>query len=285
MLKTKPDDRIFLVTRLVLAAVILVLVTAFLVLYLYPSTTKQNFAWEIKPQLTAVFMGSGYISGAFMFIFVVFGKKWHRVKNSLLPVSTFATMMLVATLLHYDRFLHNNFAFKLWLPIYIITPILVPWLWLQNRPTDPGVPEVGEKIVPRFVRWSAGLVGAATLLFWIVNFIHPSTLIAIWPWKLTPLTTRVLCGWGMLISVGGLVLSLEQRWSAWRYNILSIALWQALMVVGSIVHRQDFYRGSLFNGYFIGVLLILIILSVFYGVMEMGAARQTQAIKSAEPLL
>jgi hypothetical protein len=285
MLKTKPDDRIYLVTRLVLAAVILVLVAAFPSLYLYPSNTKQNFAWEIKPQLTAVFMGAGYISGAFMFLFVVFGKKWHSVKNSLLPVSTFATMMLVATLLHYDHFLHNNLAFKLWLPIYIITPILVPWLWLHNRPTDPGVPEAGDKIVPKFIRWSAGLVGGFTLLFLIANFIYPTILISIWAWILTPLTSRVVSGWGMLISVGGLVLSREQRWSAWRYNILSIALWQLLMVIGSIDHRHDFYKGSLFNGYFIGILLTVVILSLLYAGMEIGVAKQTRSVKSATPLL
>lgn len=79
--------------------------------------------------------------------------------------------------------------------------------------------------VPRLIGWAAELVGVFTLVFWIANYIYPSMLISIWPWKLTPLTARVMCGWGLLISVGALVLYKDKRWSIWRYNIQSIVLW------------------------------------------------------------
>jgi len=265
------DDRIFPITRLVLAIVDLALLFAFLVLYLFPQTTRANFAWEIKPQIMAVFMGAGYISGAYMFVFAIVGRKWHRVTNSFLPVSTFAAIMLVVTLLHYDRFLHDNLAFKLWMGIYIVTPFLVPWLWFHNRVTDPGTPEADDMEVPQLIRWLAGITGVVTLVFWFVNFVNPALLIAIWPWKLTPLTARTVCAWGTLISVGGLVLFREARWSAWRYNIQSIILWQALMVVGSIRYRQDFNNGSLLNAYFIAIVFVLIVLALLYAWMEIGA--------------
>lgn len=271
------DDRIFLITRVALAIVDLALLFAFLVLYLFPQTTRQNFAWEIKPSITAVFMGAGYISGAFMFVYAIFGNKWHRVRNSLIPVSTFATVMLGVTLLHYDRFIHTNLAFILWMIIYVITPFLVPWLWYNNLKTDPGTPEPGDKLVPHGVRLAVGLVGLVTILFWIVNFIAPNLMISFWPWKLTPLTARTICAWGTLISVGGLVLYPETRWSAWRFNIQAIALWQALMVIGSILHREDFVSGSLANGYFIAIVSTLILLVGLYAWMELGPAAQPAA--------
>jgi hypothetical protein len=276
------DDRIYPITRVALAIVVVALLFAFLVLYLYPQTTRTNFAWEIKPQIMAVFMGAGYISGAYMFVFAIFGSKWHRVKNSLLPVSAFAASMLLVTLLHYDRFLHANFAFKLWLLIYIVTPFLVPWLWYHNRPTDPGTPEPNDKVVPLAIRWVAGLVGIVTLLFWLVNFIDPALLMSIWPWKLTPLTARTVCAWGALISVGGLVLFGEPRWSAWRYNLQSIALWQVLMVIGSIVHRQDFNNGSLLNPYFFIIVFILFMISMLYLWMEFHRSGPAPARKTSE---
>ena len=268
------DDRIYRITRWVLAVVNVALLFAFLVLYIEPQSTATNFAWEIKPPLTAVFMGAGYISGAYMFIFAIIGRQWHRVKNSLLPVSAFAAIMLLVTLLHYDRFLQGNLVFILWLIIYIITPFLVPWLWFHNRVTDPGTPEIHDKVVPPLLRWAAGLSGIATLLFWITNFIYPPLLIAIWPWKLTLLTARTVCAWGSLISVGGLVLFRESRWSAWRYNIQSITLWQVLMVIGSIIHRQDFINGSLVNGYFIAIIFMLLVLTFLYAWMEFGGPSQ-----------
>jgi hypothetical protein len=169
-------------------------------------------------------MGAGYISGAFMFIYDIFGNKWHRVRNSLLPVSSFATVMLLVTILHYDRFIHTNLAFYLWSIIYIITPFLVPWLWIHNSKADPGSLETGDKVVPRAIRQVIGLLGLITIFFWIVNFIDPNLMISFWPWKLTPLSARTICARGTLSAIGCLVLYSETRWSGWRYNIQAIAI-------------------------------------------------------------
>lgn len=258
------------------------LVTAFVILYIFPQTTKTSFAWEIKPQIMAVFMGAGYLSGAYMFLFAIFGRLWHRVQISLLPVTAFAASMLLVTLLHYDRFIHSNFAFMAWLVIYIITPFLVPWLWYHNRVTDPGTLETHDREVPKWVRQIAGVVGILTLLFWLVSFINPPWLISIWPWKLTPLTARTVCAWGALTAVLGLVLSREICWSAWRYSMQAIALGQVLMVIGSIVHRQDFNNGSLLNPYFIatvGMLIAVLALSVG---MEMSISARSRVAETLE---
>ena len=76
-----------------------------------------------------------------MFVFAIFGKRWHRVKAAFPPVTTFTIAMLLATFLHWDRFDIEHFPFQLWLILYIITPFLIPYLWLKNRVTDPGAPE------------------------------------------------------------------------------------------------------------------------------------------------
>jgi hypothetical protein len=277
------DNRILPVTRIILAVVNLALAFAFLVLYLFPHTTATNFAWEIKPYMTAVFMGAGYISGAFMFFYAIFGRKWHRVKNSFLPVSAFATLMLIVTFLHYDRFIHTNFAFILWMIIYLITPILVPWLWFNNRVTDPGTPEVNDKVVPLLIRRLAGLIGIVSLLFWGVNFVFPTLLIGIWPWTLTALTARTMCAWGMLVSVGGLVLWRDSPRSAWRNNIQAIALWQVLLIIGSILHRADFTNGSLINPFFFFITTILVLLLALYIWMERAQPEQAPLPQQAHP--
>ena len=52
--------------------------------------------------------------------------------------------LLLATLLHWDRFDITQFPFQLCLILYIITPFLVPYLWIKNRATDPGTPEADD---------------------------------------------------------------------------------------------------------------------------------------------
>jgi hypothetical protein len=110
--------------------------------------------------------------------------------------------------------------------------------------------------------------------FCLVSFVQPPTLIAIWPWKLTPLTARVVAGWGLLLGVGGFVLAAETRWSGWRYGLQSIALWQTLVVIGSLLHRPDYGAAGLMNWYFGMAVLTALGILVLYGWMESKRIRQ-----------
>ncbi len=101
---SEQDDRIFPSTRVISAVVVPFLVLAFLILYLTPEQSGERFAWEIKPSMTAAFMGAGYLGGSWLFISTVFGRRWHRVAAGFLPVTTFTIFMLLATIVHWDRF-------------------------------------------------------------------------------------------------------------------------------------------------------------------------------------
>jgi uncharacterized membrane protein len=268
------DDRIFRSTRVISAVVVPFLLLAFLILYLTPERSGDRFAWEIKPNMTAAFMGAGYLGGSWLFISAVIGRRWHRVAPGFLPVTTFTIFMLLATFVHWDRFDLGHIPFLLWLGLYVITPLLVPFLWWRNRVTDPGIPEPGDQVAPVVARWGLRLLGAALLLFAIVTFIFPEWLISIWPWTLSPLTARIMSGWFGLLGVGGLVIGRETRWSSWRVGLQSISLWHVLVVVAAVVQRADFPDGLL-NWYLVSVVLVLVGMLSLYLVM---AVRQTSKV-------
>ncbi len=267
------DDRIFRSTRIVAAGVVPILVLAFLILALFPETSGTRFAWEIKPDMTAVFMGAGYLGGALLFVHTVIGQRWHRVAPGFLPVTSFTIAMMLATALHWDRFDTSHFPFVLWLILYAVTPFLVPFLWWLNRVTDPGTPEPDDQVVPSLARWSLRLLGAGLLLFAIIGFLQPEWIISLWPWTLSLLTARILSGWFALLGTGGLVIGRETRWSSWRVGLQSIGLWHVLVVVGAVVHREDFTHG-LFNWYLISVVIVLVSMVVLYLKMEYGRYQQ-----------
>jgi hypothetical protein len=60
--------------------------------------------------------------------------------------------MLLATVLPWSRFDPTHFFFQLWLILYAITPVLIPWLWWRNRATYPGAPEMVDVRVPEHIR-------------------------------------------------------------------------------------------------------------------------------------
>ena len=266
---TMKDDRILLQTRIVLIVVVPFLLLAFLILYFFPDLSGQRFAWEIKPHMTALFIGSGYLGGAYMFVFAIFGRRWHRVKGAFPPVISFTIAMLLATFVHWDRFDIRHFPFQLWLILYIITPFLVYYLWHSNRITDPGTPEVDDTRVPGIVRKAFLIFGIGAIIWAIIMFVLPQTAISIWPWKLSPLTARIMAGWFSLLGMGGIYTSQDKRWSAWRIPLQSITLWAALVLAGAFFNPGDFPAGVV-NSFTIGTALSIIMLVVFQIWMEIG---------------
>jgi hypothetical protein len=263
------DDRVLLGTRMVAGFVILILALAVWVLYLHPDETDQAFAWTIKPRMTALALGAGYAMGAYFFARVLTSTRWHRAALGFMPITAFTIAMLLATLLHWDRFHHGTFSFALWVVIYAITPLLVPLTWLRNRSTDPGTTEPHDLFVPRWVRRAAGLAGLAVTLFAVLVFVLPDLAIRSWPWQLTPLTARVFAGWMLLPGIGGLVLSRERRWSGgWRLLVESVSVGALLFFIGVPRAWTDWQFANPLNAIVLAALVFSLVamLSLYVGI-------------------
>lgn len=95
------DDRVLTYTRVLSLAIVPFLLTAFVVLYLFPGDTKRLFAWPINPTMTSMMLASAYLGGAYFFLRVVFESRWNVVKTGFLSVALFASLLGVATVLHW----------------------------------------------------------------------------------------------------------------------------------------------------------------------------------------
>ena len=262
------DNKIHPVTRWISVFVLPFLWFAFLILFFYPDLSGQRFAWAIKPHMTAMYMGAGYLGGSWLFINAVFGKRWHHIQGGFLPITIFTWFMMLATFLHWDRFALGSLGFNTWLVLYVITPFLVPALWFMNRKADSGQPEEKDVLISTTVGWVLKLIGVGGLLFAVIGFINPAFAIQAWPWTLTPLTARVICGWIALLSVGAFTLSNEPRWSGWKVLLESIAVWHVLVFVAAFMNPTDF-KTSIINWYTISIGVMLIGIFIFYPMSEM----------------
>jgi len=277
------NDRILPLTRAVAWIIIPFLIAAFIILYLDGTHTAAWFAWEIPSSLTTALMGAGYLGGAYFFLRVGLGRPalhWHNVHLGYPPVTAFTLFMLLATLLHLDKFLTANWPFWVWLILYIVTPILVPFVWWRNRGEDPRVPLPGDRIVPNWLRLAMSFAGGFLLAVCIAAFFRPDAFIAIWPWTLSPLTARVMAGWhAALLGVGALVLASEARWSAWVVPMQSITLWYGLLLLALIWHSEELGAAGLLNWYTFftigGLLGLLVVTLIMRGRPEVAANDQT----------
>jgi hypothetical protein len=254
------DDRVLPTTRALAAFIVPFLVVAFVLLFLFPADTGRWFAWNVKPSMTPLLMAAGYIAGAYFFVRVALSRRWHRVHLGFVPVTAFTVFLAIATLSHLDRFQHDHIAFWVWLGLYLVTPVLVPLAWLRNRATDPTTPEPdGDVMLSRPVRTILTAAGAAQFAIAVVLLLSPATMIAIWPWHLTPLTAQVVGGWFALPGVVALMMALDGRWSAIRITLHSQVIGIALILVGAARAWGDFDTGNPLSYVFVGGLALLLL--------------------------
>jgi hypothetical protein len=263
------DDRVLPETRWLSRLIVPVLLLGFLLLYLRPDATTELFAWTIRPPMTPLLMGAGYVGGAYFFLRAARAPRWHHVAIGFLPVATFASFMTVATILHWDRFNHLHPAFFVWVVLYATTPFAVFAVWLRNRRTDPGTPDADDLVIPAGARLLMGAFGAAILLTGVLLFLLPDVMIRIWPWTLTPLTARVGGGWFALPGVLWLGIAGDPRWSAARIGLQSQALSLVLILLGVARAWSDFDQANPLTWMFIaGMLFLLALIASVYAALE-----------------
>jgi hypothetical protein len=277
---TAKDDRILPFTRIVAASVIVVLLLAFLALYIFPDHTDIDFAWTIMPRTSAILIGAGYTAGAYFFARLLIDKKWHRVQAGFLPITAFTICMFAATLLHWSRFHQGALNFYLWTIIYVLTPFIVPFIWWQNRATaTPGLEE-NDLRFPSTVRWALGIVAALGVLAFLIIFIRPSILIALAPWKLTELTARIFTGWSILTLATLLSIAYNGCWSATRTLMESALVGIGLTLLGLPRMWADFdHTKPMTYIFWAGIGLTLITFIVIHFSLDRTSLR-SQSVKA-----
>jgi hypothetical protein len=233
-------DRVLPATRVMSIVIIPFLLVAFVVLYFWPSAddTARLFAWRIIPGFTSMVLGSVYLGGAYFFVRAARATEWHTIDAGFVPVGLFATMMGIATIAHWDKFIHANVAFWLWSGLYFTTPFLVFAVWFTNRgEQSPRTPD--DLLVPRHTAMLIGVLGISAVLTGLFLFLLPSVAIAIWPWKLTELTSRVM-GAIFVLGVSGLSAFTDRRWSSMRIQLQVAAVMLSLIMIAAIRAPGDF---------------------------------------------
>src|SRR5919107_3477447 len=255
------DDRLRPETRWAALIVFFILVPASAILWVAPDRTGDLWAWTIQPELTPIFLGAGYGAGAYFFLRTFLSDQFHPSAAGIFGAAFFASLMLIATLIHLDKFNHGDapligaLVVYGWVGVDIVSPFVVFGLWWFNRRTDSGEPAPGEAIVPTWVRRIAQAVALGSFLGAGLFFLAPDEAIDVWAWDLTPLTSRVIGSFTAQVGVGALLISLDRRWSAWKLIVQTFFVATALLLIGAIRAWDDFDTGNALTYIYLGGLV------------------------------
>jgi hypothetical protein len=168
-------------------------------LFVGAGDTDRFFSWTIEPPLTAAFLGAAYWAACLLLAWAARQPDWPRARTALPPVVTIAVLLLLATVIHLDRFHHDLYG-RFWVVVYVIVvPLLAYLIWAQ--PKGSGAGAEADRPLAGWLRAALGVQAVVLLVFGVLLYVAPVALHSIWPWPLTPLTGRAigafLCGFGV----------------------------------------------------------------------------------------
>ena len=250
-------------------------------LFVLADYTDRYFAWTIQPPLTAAFIGAFYWGTFGIIYFGGRGGAWARVRPGMPAVVVFSTLVLIATLLHLDRFhLGSPDPFILivtwvWIVVYIVVPPALVVLWiLQLR--VPGRDPAPIAALPGWYRGIVGVVSVVALVIGVGLFIVPQATAQFWPWMLTPLTAQVVSSWLLLLALLLGFAIRENDWDLFRPTAITCTVLGVLQIValGRYLGEVE-WRGI---STWIYLLFVLVVLAIgLYGWWEAGRSKRPHA--------
>ncbi|MFO1198968.1 MAG: hypothetical protein U1E86_18555 [Burkholderiaceae bacterium] len=250
-------------------------------LLVFPARTEEYFAWTIRPPLTASWLGAGYAS-AFVALWMTRRRTdWRDVRIGVAVVSTGLVAILVATLLHLDRFhwssphLSARLWAWAWLAWYVVLPpVLVVVLLRQRRRATlrPGPARAVTHAPARppltiGFRTLAGTTAAAMTLYGAILFLAPALAGDVWPWPLTPLTARMIGAWWIGVAVALAAAARSEDFGQVRVAAPAFVLYAVLQLAQLGLARETLGPAPVLPA------VVLLVALLVVGAWAAGAAR------------
>jgi hypothetical protein len=159
--------------------------------------TDTYFFWTIGSPITAAFLGSTFTAAAVLALIASRQRQFVRAQLALPAVGLVSTLLLWATLAHFDAFDHP--ISPIWVEVYAFLPPVIILLVVQQFAV-PGYDPRPERRLPPWLRLVLAGQAAVMMTAGVLLFIASDWTIDLWPWDLTELTAMAVGGW--LLGIG-----------------------------------------------------------------------------------
>jgi hypothetical protein len=160
-------------------------------LFFGATRTDAWWSWTIQPPLTAASLGAFYWAAFVLILSAARSKTWIRARPAVYPVAVIALLLLLITLIHLDRFDLDSLFGVFWVVIYALVPVLLAWA-IAGQLSAPGEDRRGAQRLPRLLRRALLVEGVLLVAAGLLLLIAPGAADDVWPWALSPLTSRAI---------------------------------------------------------------------------------------------
>jgi len=222
---------------------------AFFVLWFLILPEKgKYFAWPVVPELTALFLGAGFILRSYFGYHLWRDKYWYTVRWSLVGDYAFLSVLFVATWWHIGEMnwhlegvtsglrIFSLVIVHVWVLAYTFEPLTVFLLHPREAEANIAIPEdlsEGELLQPLKAALVAMFyIGTA---LWALLFISPEFANTRWPWPLNPFDARIMSAWFAGVAVWAISMYFMKDWVEVKMGVRAILLFLLALFIVSLI--------------------------------------------------
>ena len=145
--------------------------------------------------MNAAFIGAGFLAGTLATgLVLATATRWRTFATLPIALWVLASSLLLATIIHNDRFKWDYPPTWVWTFVYAGVPLAIPFLVARQRGVADEQPH-GRPAAANSCACCSAVIGALMLAGAIALFLAPVDLGKHWPWTLTPLLARAVAAW------------------------------------------------------------------------------------------
>ena len=207
-------------------------------LFFGATRTDAWWSWTIVPPLTAATLGAFYWAAFVLILSAARSETWAEARPAVYPVAVIAVLLLVVTLYHLDRFDLDSLFGIFWLVAYVLVPPLLVWA-LVGQVRAPGEDARPTERLPRGLRPLLIFEGVAMLATGGVLLFSAGLADDLWPWALSPLTSRALGCFYVGVGVAALIAVRDDDPVSFRGAALAYTVLGLLVLLAVLLHLPD----------------------------------------------
>jgi hypothetical protein len=207
-------------------------------LFFGATRTDAWWSWTIAPPLTAATLGAFYWAAFVLILTAARSRSWTQARPAVYPVALIALLLLVVTLIHIDRFDLDSLFGVFWVVVYALVPPLLAWALIDQLGAE-GEDRGGTRRLPRTLRPVLILEGVVMLAAGVLLLIAPGVADDIWPWALSPLTSRAIGSFLFGVGLAALIAARDDDPLSFRGAALAYTALGLLELLALNLHIPD----------------------------------------------
>jgi len=211
------------------------LAAIFVLWFLFLPQYGTYFAWPVVPELTAMFMGAGFMLRSYLGYHLWRDKLWYTLRWSMMGDFAFLGTLFITTWWHISEMnwhiegvsdglrIFSLVIAHLWVLAYTFEPLTIFLIHPRDKEAQDPIPaELSEGEIQPIMKNALGAIFLLGAAFWAVLFFNPNFANTRWPWELNPFDSRIMSAWFAGSSIWAVTMYFMKDWAEIKIGVRAL---------------------------------------------------------------